>query len=140
MGRFDTLMYDNRNWKGTIALVASMLIGLAVGYKGFDQLPDLQNDHRAASVTLLKARRVLDKQSVTTPNYGKAWMQVQMAENRVRAADVGIYLANITFGLGLIILGISLVVYLRRAQGLAIQFIQSAEPAQPHSATPRLAA
>src|SRR5258707_15320437 len=98
MGRFDTLMYDNRNWKGTIALVASMLIGLAVGYKGFDQLPDLQNDHRAASVTLLKARRVLDKQSVTTPNYGKAWMQVQMADNRVRAADVGIYLSNITFG------------------------------------------
>src|SRR5258705_75238 len=85
MGRFDTLMYDNRNWKGTIALVASMLIGLAVGYKGFDQLPDLQNDYRAASVTLLKARRVLDKQSVTTTNYGKAWMQVQMAENRVRA-------------------------------------------------------
>src|SRR5207244_12770073 len=57
MGRFDTLMYDNRNWKGTIALLSSMLIGLAVGFKGFDELPDLQNDHRTASVSLHKAKR-----------------------------------------------------------------------------------
>jgi len=138
MGRFDTLMYDNRNWKGTIALLCSMLIGLAVGFKGFDELPDLQNDRRTASVAIYKAKRVLEQQTVTTPNYGKAWVQVQMAESRLTAANLGIYLANITFGLGLFNLGISVVVYLRRTQGLAIQAIQK-DLATPHAA-PRLAA
>ena len=138
MGRFDTLMYDNRNWKGTIALLCSMLIGLAVGFKGFDELPDLQNDRRTASVSIYKAKRVLEQQTINTSNYGKAWVQVQMAENRLTAASLGIYLSNITFGLGLFNLGISVVIYLRRTQGLAIQSIQN-ELATPRAA-PRLAA
>ena len=69
MGRFDTLMYDNRNWKGSVALVASMLIGLSVAFKGFDELPDLQADHRAATVALYKAKRVFDRQVIATPAY-----------------------------------------------------------------------
>src|SRR5437899_2734070 len=100
MGRFDTLMYDNRNWKGSVALVASMLIGLSVGFKGFDELPDLQNDRRSATVALYKAKRVFDKQVIATPAYAKAQEMVKQAEDRVGAADLGIVLANGTFGIG----------------------------------------
>src|SRR5258706_15638268 len=78
MGRFDTLMYDNRNWKGSIALVASMLIGLSVAFKGFDELPDLKNDHRSATVAVYKDKRVFDKQVVAIPAYAKAEEMVKM--------------------------------------------------------------
>src|SRR3954465_15259277 len=118
MGRFDTLMYDNRNWKGSIALLCSMLIGLAVGFKGFNQLPAPQNDRRPASVAVYKTKKILEVQTVNTPAYGNAWVQVQEAESRLRAADLGISLSNITFALGLFNLGISVVIYLRRTQGL----------------------
>ena len=140
MGRFDTLMYDNRNWKGSVALVASMLIGLSVAFKGFDELPDLQNDRRAATVALYKAKRVFDKQVVATPAYSKAEEMVKMAEDRLGATDLGIILANATFGVGLTIMGISVVLYLRRSQGLSIQTIQAETQEQVHTAEPRLAA
>jgi hypothetical protein len=139
MGRFDTLMYDNRNWKGSIALVASMLIGLSVAFKGFDELPDLQNDHRSATVALNKAKRVFDKQVIATPAYTKAEEMVKTAEDKIGAVDLGIYLANATFGLGLAIMGISIVLYLRRSQGLSMEAIE-AETQQLHPVTPRLAA
>jgi hypothetical protein len=139
MGRFDTLMYDNRNWKGSVALVASILIGLSVAFKGFDELPDLQNDRRAATVALYKAKRVFDKQVIATPAYAKAEEMVKMADDRLGATDLGIYLANATFGVGLAIMGISVVLYLRRSQGLNIQTIQ-AETEQLQSPAPRLAA
>ena len=128
MGRFDTLMYDNRNWRGSVALVASMLIGLSVAFKGFDELPDLQNDHRSATVALYKAKRVFDKQVVATPAYTKAEEMVKMAEDRLGACDLGIVLANVTFGVGLGIMGISIVLYLRRSQGLTIQSIETQTP------------
>jgi len=128
MGRFDTLMYDNRNWKGSVALVAAMLIGLSVAFKGFDELPDLQNDHRAATVALYKARRVFDKQVIATPAYTKAQEMVKQAEDRLGACDLGIVLANVTFGIGLGIMGISIVLYLRRSQGLTIRSIQTQTP------------
>jgi hypothetical protein len=140
MGRFDTLMYDNRNWKGSIALVASMLIGLSVAFKGFDELPDLQNDRRAATVALYKAKRVFDRQVVATPAYDKAEEMVKTAQDRLGATDLGIILANATFGVGLAIMGISVVLYLRRSQGLSIQTIQAETPGQLHPAEPRLAA
>jgi hypothetical protein len=124
MGRFDTLMYDNRNWKGSIALVASMLIGLSVAFKGFDELPDLQNDHRAATVALYKAKRVFDKQVIATPAYTKAQEMMKMAEDRLGACGLGIVVANITFGVGLGIMGISIVLYLRRSQGLTVKSIE----------------
>jgi hypothetical protein len=139
MGRFDTLMYDNRNWKCSIALVASMLIGLSVAFKGFDELPDLQNDHRSATVALNKAKRVFDKQVIATPAYTKAEEMVKTAEDKIGAVDLGIYLANATFGLGLAIMGISIVLYLRRSQGLSMEAIE-AETQQLHPVTPRLAA
>jgi len=139
MGRFDTLMYDNRNWKGSIALVASMLIGLSVAFKGFDELPDLQNDHRSAAVAFNKAKRVFDKQVIATPAYTKAEEMVKTAEDKIGAVDLGIYLANATFGVGLAIMGISIVLYLRRSQGLSMEAIE-AETQQLHSVTPRLAA
>ena len=139
MGRFDTLMYDNRNWKGSVALVASMLIGLSVAFKGFDELPELQNDHRSATVAVYKAKRVFDKQTIATPAYAKAQEMVKIAEDRVGAAGMGIILANITFGIGLVIMGISVVLYLRRSQGLSIQAIE-AETQQIQPAAPRLAA
>ncbi|HEV8605753.1 MAG TPA: hypothetical protein VGQ99_10325 [Tepidisphaeraceae bacterium] len=138
MGRFDTLMYDNRNWKGTIALMASMLIGLAVGFKGFDELPGLQEDRRAASVAISKAKRVLDKQVIATPAYAKAAEMVKTAEDKLGATELGIILSNCTFGIGLAILGISVVLYLRRNQGLTIQTIEM-ETQVEHGA-PRLAA
>ena len=93
MGRFDTLMYDNRNWKGSLALVASMLIGLSVGFKGFDELPDLQNDRRSATVALYKAKRVFDKQVVATPAYAKAQEMVKDADDRV-GSDGGGFLVG----------------------------------------------
>ena len=139
MGRFDTLMYDNRNWKGTIALLCSMLIGLAVGFKGFDELPDLQNDRRSATVAQYKAKRVFEKQVIATPTYAKAEEMVKMAEDRLGAADLGIVLANITFSIGLAIMGISIVLYLRRSQGLSIQAIE-AETQPVQNVAPRLAA
>ena len=139
MGRFDTLMYDNRNWKGSVALVASMLIGLSVAFKGFDELPDLQNDHRSATVALYKAKRVFDKQTIATPAYAKAEEMVKMAEDRVGAADLGIVLANTTFGIGLAIMGISIVLYLHRSQGLSMQAIE-AETHEVQPGAPRLAA
>jgi len=139
MGRFDTLMYDNRNWKGSIALVASMLIGLSVAFKGFDELPDLQNEHRSAMVAVYKAKRVFDKQTVATPAYAKAEEMVKQAEDRVGAADLGIILSNCTFGVGLAIMGISIVLYLRRSQGLSIKAIE-AETEQMQAPAPRLAA
>ena len=139
MGRFVTLMYDNRNWKGSVALVASMLIGLSVGFKGFDELPDLQNDHRSATVALYKAKRVFDKQVIATPAYAKAQEMVKDAQDRVGAADLGIVLANTTFGIGLSIMGISIVLCMRRSQGLSIQAIE-AETRQMQTTVPRLAA
>jgi hypothetical protein len=139
MGRFDTLMYDNRNWKGSVALVASMLIGLSVAFKGFDELPDLQNEHRSATVAIYKAKRVFDKQTIATPAYAKAEEMVKMAQDRVGATDLGIILANTTFGIGLGIMGISVVLYLRRSQGLSLEAIE-AETQQIQPAAPRLAA
>src|SRR5207245_9862801 len=133
----DRLLYDSSSWKRSVALVASMLIGLSVGFKGFDELPDLQNDRRSATVALYKAKRVFDKQVIATPAYAKAQEMVKQAEDRVGAADLGIVLANGTFGIGLIIMGISIVLYLRRSQGLAIQAI---EAEQLQHAAPRLAA
>src|SRR6185369_8659114 len=100
MGRFDTLMYDNRNWKGSVCLVASMLIGLSVAFKGFDELPDLQNDHRSATVALNKAKRIFDRQLASTPAYTKAQEMLKEAEDRLGACDLGIILANVTFGVG----------------------------------------
>src|SRR5688572_24737070 len=120
MGRFETLVYDNRNWKGTITLICSMLIGLAVGYKGFDELPDLQNDRRAASVAVYKARRILDKQFPQTLAHDLARDRLRQCEQRLAAADMGIKLSNITVGVGLTILGIASVLYLRRSQGLTM--------------------
>src|SRR5438132_12806886 len=140
MGRFDTLMYDNRNWKGSVALVASMLIGLSLEFKGFDELPDLQADHRAATVALYKAKRVFDRQIIATPAYTKAEEMVKQAADRLGATDFGIILANCTFGLGLTIMGISIVLYLRRSQGLSIQAIEAETKRQLESITPRLAA
>jgi hypothetical protein len=139
MGRFDTLMYDNRNWKGSVALVASMLIGLSVAFKGFDELPDLQNDHRAATVALYKAKRVFDRQVIATPAYTKAQEMVKQAEDRLGACDLGIILANVTFGGGLAIMGISIVLYLRRSQGLTIRSIVN-DTQQLQPSAPRLAA
>jgi hypothetical protein len=124
MGRFETLMYDNRNWKGAIALVASMLIGLAVGFKGFDELPDLQHDRRAASVALYKARRILDRQFPSTLAHDRARDQVKVCEERVAAANYGIMLSNVTFGFGMTILGVAVVLYLRRSQGLSVHITE----------------
>lgn len=140
MGRFDTLMYDNRNWKGSVALVASMLIGLSVAFKGFDELPDLQNDRRAATVALHKAKRVFDKQVVATPAYAKAEEMVKTAEDRLGATELGIVLANATFGVGLTIMGISIVLYLRRSQGLSMEAIEAETRSHLSPSAPRLAA
>ena len=140
MGRFDTLMYDNRNWKGSVALVASMLIGLSVAFKGFDELPDLQADHRAATVALNKAKRVFDRQVIATPAYTKAEEMVKQAEDRLGASDFGSILANCTFGVGLTIMGISIVLYLRRSQGLSIEAIEAETKEHLQPAIPRLAA
>lgn len=140
MGRFDTLMYDNRNWRGSVALVASILIGLSVAFKGFDELPDLQNDRRAATVALYKAKRVFDRQVIATPAYTKAQEMVKMAEDRLGACELGIVLANGTFGFGLCIMGISVVLYLRRSQGLTMEAIAAEHQQSLQPAAPRLAA
>jgi hypothetical protein len=142
MGRFETLMYDNRNWRGAISLVCAMLIGLSVGFKGFDQLPDLQHDRRAASVALYKARRLLDKQFPQTLAHDRARDQVKMCEDRLAAANFGIMLSNVTFGFGLTILGVAVVLYLRRTQGLTVHIVEkySRETPAERDAPRRLAA
>ena len=145
MGRLEKLVYDNRNWKGTITLICSMLIGLCVGFKGFDELPDLQNERRAASLTVYKARRSLDKQLPRTTAFDRARDQLKIAEDRLLAANMGIRLSNITVGVGLTTLAISLVLYLRRSQGLTIVSLETQhrdgmEVVSPAPAPTRLAA
>jgi hypothetical protein len=99
-----------------------------VAFKGFDELPDLQNDRRSATVALYKAKRVFDKQVIATPAYAKAEEMVKSAQDRLGACELGIILANVTFGVGLGIMGISIVLYLRRAQGLTVRSIEAQTP------------
>jgi hypothetical protein len=65
---------------------------------------------------------------------------VKMAEDRLGAADLGIILANVTFGIGLGIMGISIVLYLRRSQGLSLEAIHAETQQHLQDPAPRLAA
>jgi hypothetical protein len=65
-----------------------------------------------------------------------------MCEDRLAAANFGIMLSNVTFGFGLTILGVAVVLYLRRTQGLTVHIVEkySRETPVERDAPRRLAA